>query len=120
MFHVLAFAVSMDKPNGFIGRDALVEYRKNGAPKKRIVQFVLSDPDAQLWGGELVLRNGGKVGEVRSAAYGYTLNASFALVQLEHAKGVTKEIIESGEYQIDLAGDLFDATAHIRTPYDPI
>lgn len=83
------------------------------------MQFVLKDPDAQLWGGELVLRNGVGVGEVRSAAYGHTLNASVALVQLDHAEGVTKDFIESGEYQIDLAGQLFDATAHMRTPYDP-
>lgn len=79
----------------------------------------MKDTEAQLWGGELVLRNGVEVGEVRSAAYGHTLNASVALVQMEHAEGVTKDFIESGEYQIDLAGELFDATAHIRTPYDP-
>ena len=115
----LGFAVAMDKVGGFIGRDALVEHRKNGPPKKRIVQFVLTDPDAQLWGGELVLRNGVEVGEVRSAAYGHTLNASVALALLEHTEGVTKDFIESGEYQIDLAGTLFDATAHLRTPYDP-
>ena len=115
----LGFAVSMDKPNGFIGRDALVEHRKNGPPKKRIVQLVLKDPDAQLWGGELVLRNGVEVGEVRSAAYGHTLNASVALVQFDHAEGVTKDFIESGDYEIDLAGELFKATAHMRTPYDP-
>ena len=115
----LGFAVAMDKKDGFIGRDALVEHRKNGAPKKRIVQFVLKDPDAQLWGGELVLRNGVEVGEVRSAAYGHTLNASVALAQIEHAEGVNKEFIEGGEYKIDLAGELFEATAHMRTPYDP-
>jgi len=115
----LGFAVSMDKPGGFIGRDALIEHRKNGAPRKRIVQLVLQDPDAQLWGGELVLRNGVAVGEVRSAAYGHTLNASVALVQMDHAEGVTKDFIESGDYEVDLAGELFKATAHIRTPYDP-
>lgn len=115
----LGFAVAMDKPGGFIGRDALLAQKKDGPVKKRIVQFVLKDSDAQLWGGELVLRDGQVVGEVRSAAYGHTLGASVALAQLDHEEGVTKEFIETGKYQIDLAGELFDATAHIRTPYDP-
>jgi len=47
------------------------------------------------------------------------LNASVALAQIEHAEGVNKEFIEGGEYKIYLAGELFEATAHMRTPYDP-
>jgi glycine cleavage system aminomethyltransferase T len=115
----LAFAVSMDKPGGFIGREALVEAKAKGKLTRRIVQFTLDDAAPMLWGGELILRDGKPVGEVRSAAYGHTLGCSVALGLLDHAEGVDKAFIESGRYEIDLAGERHSATAHLKVPYDP-
>jgi heterotetrameric sarcosine oxidase gamma subunit len=89
----LAFAVSLDKPSGFIGRKALVEAKAKGVPTRRIVQFTVDDPSPMLWGGELVLRDGKPVGEVRSAAYGHTLGRAVALALLEHPSGVDKDFL---------------------------
>ncbi len=83
----LAFAVSFDKPGGFIGREALMRAKQAGAPVRRIVQFTLDDPEPMLWGGELILRDGKPVGEVRSAAYGHTLGRSVALGLIEDRGG---------------------------------
>jgi len=115
----LSFAVDMEKAEGFIGKQALLKHRKAAKLTKRIVQFTLGDADAQLWGGELVLRNGTPVGEVRSAAYGHTLKCSVALALLQDEAGIDKAYIESGDFQIDLAGELLSAQAHLRSPYDP-
>ncbi len=84
----LAFAVDMNKPGGFIGKQALEDHQESGPLKRRIALFTLEDADAQLWGGELVIRNGIPVGEVRSASYGHTLGCSVALAVLENQAGI--------------------------------
>ncbi len=116
----LGFAVDMDKRGGFIGRDALVAAK--GDPNhlcKRIVQLVLDDSEAQLWGGEAVLMDGIEVGEVRSAAYGHTLGASVALCLLRGSEPMTADVLRAGRFEVDLAGERLAARVHLRSPYDP-
>ena len=112
----LAFAVCLDKP--FTGREALVRQREQGLTQ-RLVQFVLDDPEPLLFGGELILRDGQSVGEVRSAAYGHTLGRSVVLGWVRNADGVDRAYIEAGAYELDVGGERFAATAHLRSPYDP-
>ncbi|WP_409360019.1 glycine cleavage T C-terminal barrel domain-containing protein [Aliiroseovarius crassostreae] len=108
-----------DKPGGFIGKEALLAAKEDPDHlKTRIVQLVLEDGDAQLWGGEAVLYNGVEISEVRSAAYGHRLGASVALCQLDAPERATADFIRAGTFQIDLAGVKYAATAHMRTPYD--
>jgi glycine cleavage system aminomethyltransferase T/glycine/D-amino acid oxidase-like deaminating enzyme len=116
----LAFAVDLQKPNGFIGQKALTEYQDLGVKKRRIVQLTVNNSDAQLWGGELVLRNGRAIGEVRSAAYGHSLGTCVALALLEDDNDVSSTLIKEGKFSIDLGGKLLDATAHLRAAYDPM
>ncbi|WP_428688573.1 GcvT family protein [Roseibium sp.] len=116
----LTFAVDFDKPGGFIGREALLAAKSDPDHlKTRIVQMVLKDGGAQLWGGEAVLCDGREIGEVRSAAYGHTLKAATALVQLHAPERVTAAFLSRHMWEIDLAGTRLEAEAHIRTPYDP-
>ncbi|GLR52402.1 FAD-dependent oxidoreductase [Shinella yambaruensis] len=115
----LAFAVCLDKAGGFIGREALVAAKARGTPTKRIVQFTVDDPLPMLWGGELILRDGKPVGEARSAAYGHTLARSVALGLIENPSGVDKAFLESGRFEIDLAGERFPLTPCLAPAYDP-
>jgi glycine cleavage system aminomethyltransferase T/glycine/D-amino acid oxidase-like deaminating enzyme len=115
----LGFAVSLDKPGGFIGREALVAAKARGALSKRIVQFTVDDPLPMLWGGELVLRDGKPVGEARSAAYGHTLGRSVVLGLIENPSGVDKAFLETGRFEIDLAGERFALTPCLVPAYDP-
>ncbi|TIT62061.1 MAG: FAD-dependent oxidoreductase, partial [Mesorhizobium sp.] len=85
----------------------------------RIVLFTLNDAEPMLWGGELILRDGKPVGEVRSAAYGHTLGCSVALGLIEHEAGVDASFLANGRFEIDLAGVRHAVTAHLRSPYDP-
>lgn len=115
----LAFAVCLDKAGGFIGREALVAAKARGTPTKRIVQFTVDDPLPMLWGGELILRDGKPVGEARSAAYGHTLGRSVALGLIENPSGVDKAFLETGRFEIDLAGERFPLTPCLAPAYDP-
>ncbi len=116
----LSFAVDFEKSCGFIGKEALLAAKSDPEHlNTRIVQMVLEDSSPQLWGGESVLCNGTVVGEVRSSAYGHTLGASTALVQLSASQKVTGEFLAANTWEIDLAGVKYRATPHLRTPYDP-
>ncbi|WDZ79235.1 FAD-dependent oxidoreductase (plasmid) [Ensifer adhaerens] len=115
----LAFAVALEKPGGFVGRDALVSAKASGTPSRRIVQLTLDDPLPMLWGGELILRDGEPVGEVRSAAYGHTLGRSVALGLVENRPGVDKAFLETGRFEVDLAGVRHVATVRLSSAYDP-
>ena len=115
----LSFAVDFEKPGGFIGKDALLAAKEDPDHlKTRIVQLLLDDASAQLWGGEAVLYDGVEIGEVRSAAYGHTLCASVALCQLDAPRPVTADFIRDGTFEIDLAGTRLSATAYMQAPYD--
>lgn len=117
-FHAgLSFAVDFEKGD-FIGRDILL-MAKGHKPRKRLLQFVLDDPEPVLWGGELILRDGAPVGELESCAYGHTLGAAVGLGYVHNEDGVDRDFIAAGKFEIDIAGEIVSATAHWRTPYDP-
>src|SRR5207247_1720723 len=59
----LGFAIDWSKP--FLGREAL-EKQKRGGAKRRLVIFVLEDPEPVLWGSEPIHRNGTPVGYTTS------------------------------------------------------
>jgi 4-methylaminobutanoate oxidase (formaldehyde-forming) len=84
-----------------------------------VVLFVLEDPEPVLWGGELILRDGKPVGDLKSASYGHTLGGAAGLGYVSNEDGVDKAFIESGSYEIDIAGTRIPAKAYLRTPYDP-
>lgn len=114
----LGFAVALDKPGGFIGRDALAAARPSTL-RRRIVQLTLDDAEPMLWGGELILADGVPVGEVRSAAYGHTLGRSVVLGLVENEAGIDAAFLNGSRFEIELAGTRHAATAHGKPAYDP-
>ena len=54
----LGFAVALDKPGGFIGRDAVLAQKAQGPLTRRLVQVLLNDPEPLLFHAEVVSRNG--------------------------------------------------------------
>ena len=95
----LVFATALSGDKDFLGRRALVERRERlraPGPRRRLVSFVVADPDAMLWGGELVLRHGEAVGQVTSAAYGATVGASVGLAYLRRDEAVTVRLAGRG------------------------
>ncbi len=77
----LGFAVALDKPGGFLGRDALVAAKAAG-PRKRLRCLVLDDPRAVCLGNEPVRVDGAIVGRVTSGGYGFAVERSIAFAYL--------------------------------------
>ena len=75
----LGFTCDWSKPGGFIGREALIGQRDAGLPRRRLVQFLLEDPQPLVYHNEPIYRDGERVGFVTSAMYGHTLGAAVAL-----------------------------------------
>jgi glycine cleavage system aminomethyltransferase T len=115
----LEFFVAWDKPGGFVGRDALLEEREAGPPKRRLVQFLLEDPGPLLFGGEPILREGEWVGYNRIGAYGHTLCGSVGLGMVEDPAGITPEAIGEWKFELEVNGARFGARASLTPLYDP-
>lgn len=117
----LAFAVDWNKGD-FTGHAALEKLKFAGgasAVKRRIVSLVVEAPHTNLWGGELILRDGEPVGFVTSAAFGHTVGAPVALGLLTNPSGAAdKQWIDTGRYEIDLAGERYAAQVSLKAPLD--
>ena len=104
----LAFAVKMDKPVPFIGRDALI--KAQGQPlRKKLLNFVLDDPSVWVWGGEAIQLDGDTVGELSSVGWS---PAAGACVGLGYVRGAAAQAVHRGTtVLIDLWGEPVAATA---------
>ena len=114
----LGFMVKLDKNASFIGKAALLKQKETGV-KRRLASFVVDDPDAMLWGGERIFRDGKLMGTTTSGYYGFTLGRPIAFGYVKSDDVITPEFILGGKYTIDFAGKLYPATAMLQPPFDP-
>jgi 4-methylaminobutanoate oxidase (formaldehyde-forming) len=112
----LGFAIDWNK--SFLGREAL-EKQKAAGLKRRLVIFVLGDPEPMLWGGEPILRDGVPVGYTTSGSYGHTVGGAIAMGYVNHSQPITAEFITAGRYAINISGRPYSAKAFLQAPYDP-
>jgi 4-methylaminobutanoate oxidase (formaldehyde-forming) len=115
----LGFTVRLDKPGGFIGRDALLRQTEAAPLGKRLVMFKLKDPEPVLFGEEVIWMDGRIAGYMGSGAYGFTLGASVGMGYVRHPDGVTKELVDSATWEIEIAGERYPTEASLRAFYDP-
>ncbi len=114
----LGFTCDWNKPGGFIGREALAAQRDVGLPRRRLVQFLLQDPQPMVYHNEPIYRDGERVGFVTSAMYGHTLGAAVALGYVVNPDGCSDEYVNAGRYQIELANGRVSARASLTPLYD--
>jgi len=114
----LMFASKLEKPGGFIGRDALMQKREQGADR-RLMQFLLQELDAFIYHHEPIYRDGEIVGRVTSASYGHTLNGAVALGYVTVPDGTPIKDLPTANYEIAVAGRRVPAVASLRPLYDP-
>ncbi len=114
----LAFTCAWDKNIPFIGRDALLRQREVGITR-RVLTFTVDREDVLLLHEEPIYRDGELVGETTSGAFSPTLNQAIAMGVIHHDGGVGRDFVESGAYEIDVAGERVPAVPHLRPVYDP-
>jgi len=109
----LGFAVRLDKPGGFVGRDALVRVKERG-PSRRLRCLVLDDPLAVPLGSEPVRADGDVVGRVTSANFGYRVQRAIAFAYLPADRADRGRRVE-----VEVFGEWTGAEV-VRDPvYDP-
>jgi glycine cleavage system aminomethyltransferase T len=115
----LGFAVAMDKPGGFIGREALLRQKERGLTR-RLAQFVMEDVEPLLYHNEPILRDDKIVGRITSGMFGHTIGRAIGLGYVENGDdAVTPEFVQSNQFEIEVAGARFRATASLKPLYDP-
>jgi len=108
----LGFAVSLAKPNGFMGKQALVSAREGGI-RRRLRALLLEDAEAIVFGGEPVRGDGALLGRVTSGGYGYTLARSIAYAYLP------AELPIGAQIELEIFGRWMAATISKEPLYDP-
>jgi 4-methylaminobutanoate oxidase (formaldehyde-forming) len=118
----LGFAVDLKKPDGFLGRDAVLAQKAKGPLARKLVQVLVKDPAPMLFHAEPIWRDGVAVGYVRAASYGHTLGGAVGLAMIDTgASGtpLTQAWLDAGAWEIDIAGTKYPAIASLRPLYDP-
>ena len=101
------FALALDKPGGFIGREAVLA----AASTRRLAQVQLLDPEPLLFHAEVVRCDGEPMGYVRAASYGHTLGGAVGLAMLSS--------VPSGNWTVEVNGRHVPAMVSLKPLYDP-
>lgn len=116
----LGFAVDLKKPDGFIGKAAVLKKKEQGPLKRRILQVLVKVPEPLLFHAEPVWRNGKRVGYVRAASYGHTLGGAVGLAMIEGGDEVVdQKFIDAGTWEVEIANQRYPALASLKPLYDP-
>ena len=118
----LGFAVKTDKAAGrfgdFTGRDAVLVKQQTGL-ERRLIQFLLADPEPLLYHNEPIVRDGDIVGYVTSGNYGHWLGGAVGLGYVPTEPGEAAASVLASSYEIEVAGRRYAAQASLRPLYDP-
>jgi 4-methylaminobutanoate oxidase (formaldehyde-forming) len=102
----------------FIGRDAFLQQKANGLPERRIVQFLLDDPQPLLYHNEPIIMNGEAVGYLTSGMYAHSLGSAIGMGFVGQP-GLTAEVINQAQFEIEIARERFSTRASLQAFYDP-
>lgn len=116
----LGFAVKLDKPGGFIGRDALAEIKAQGTPKNRMLQFLLKDPEPLMYGNEMIYLEDKQMGYIQVGGYGHSLGGAVGIGFAELDEPLTAAIVNEGNWFIEIADVRYPAIASLKPLYDPV
>jgi len=114
----LGFAVDLGKEGDFIGKEACIARKAEAPYDRRLLQVLVKDPDPLMHHAEVILRDGVAVGDVRAASYGHTLGGAVGLAMV-HGDAVDAVWLESGNWEVDIAGKRYPAAVSLRPMYDP-
>lgn len=109
----IGFAVSLDK-GPFIGREALLKIKEEGAPWKLRTFTLEADRPMLLHGGETITCRGRVIGVVTSGGFGHTVGKTIAMGYLSAEDAQATE-----GFAVEVFGEAFPATPAAKACYDP-
>lgn len=115
----LGFAVALDKPGGFIGREAVLAKKAAGPLTRRLLQVLVLDPEPLLFHAEPVYRDGRPLGYVRAGSYGHTLGGAVGLAMIDAGEPIDPAWCEAGRWEVDIAGRRYPARVSLQPMFDP-
>jgi 4-methylaminobutanoate oxidase (formaldehyde-forming) len=118
----LGFAVAWDKKGGFIGKAALAKQRKRNVQPKRMVCLALEDSSADaplMYHEEPIYRDGVIVGSTTSGAWGHRVERSLGMGYVKCEDGVSKDWIDAGKWEVEIAWKRYPAKVQLQSFYDP-
>ncbi|MFO1058005.1 MAG: FAD-dependent oxidoreductase [Dongiaceae bacterium] len=114
----LGWAVKLRKQIPFLGRPA-IEAQAGQPLTKRLAGFTTEDPGIVLLGRETIFRDGRQVGWLTSGGYGYTVGQAIGYGYVRAAEGVPTAFLQSGRWELEVAGERVPARLHLEPLYDP-
>ncbi len=120
----LGFAVDVDKPEPFLGREALIRQRDAGPDSEyRTVAVAVEGAVVRtgpwLIHNEPIWRDGELVGHVTSGAWGYRVDRSLGLASLHRQSGVSASWLAEGGFEVEIAGVRHNLSVQLAPFYDP-
>lgn len=114
----LDFVIKFDKPQGFIGREALLRQQEKGL-SRQLLQLKLCDPAPLIYHNEPIWRDGALVGHITSGAYGHTLGGAIGLGYVDVPPDSDGSDVLAGSYEVEVACERVPAEASLDAMYDP-
>ncbi len=115
----LGFCTDWKKPDGFLGREALLKIKEKGPLTRRLVQVLCNDPEPLMYHAEILRRNGRAVGYVRAASYGFSLGGAVGLAMVEAEEPIHAAYLATGKWELEINGKLYPATLSLKPLFDP-
>jgi glycine cleavage system aminomethyltransferase T len=96
------------------------EMKTAGGLKNRLVQVLVGNPEPLMYHGEVVYRNGKRVGDVRAASYGHSLGGAvgLAMITAEDNQVVNKNYLTEGLWEVEIAGKKYPCKLSLNPMYD--
>ena len=125
----LGFTCDFQKKEGFIGMEAVLEQKETakerGGLQRKMVQVLVQDKEPLLSHGEIIWRNGSRIGDIRAGSYGHTLQGAVGLSLIDAAASrgesdvVNKNFIATGDWEIEIADRTYPIQLSFLPLYDP-
>ena len=115
----LGFTCAWAKPGGFIGREALLELKAQGTPRRRLLQFKLDDANELLHHEEPIFADGEVVGVITSGMFGHRIGASLGMGYVSRPHAVSPDWIAATRFEIGIGERMVRARAQLGAWYDP-
>ena len=117
--------MKLGKEGDFLGKARLAKQKAEEGPAYRHRMVSIKVPELTAEAGPYLIHNEpiwkGReiVGHVTSGDWGFRLDAMVGLATVEKAGGASKDWIEEGGFEVQIAGKMYPIEAQLGPFYDP-